>query len=158
MCATERERGRTELGVSVWRDHHSRQARNDIFLPRMFPVALNRPLSQRHSESSINYNHICGGPRHEHRPPEKPGDRCSKTAPNGKRKDGGGGQIDSVVLAAGRRVLGVFQSHHPTPVGHRGRDGKQKARTQERNGSAVTSHNAPFPLRQCSSVQDAVLA
>lgn len=93
------------------RDHHSRQARNYIFLTRKFPAALNHPLSQRQPELSISYNHICGGPRHEHRPPEN----LEEGVQNGSKwqgKDGGGGQIDSVVLAAGRSVLGPFQSHH----------------------------------------------
>lgn len=82
-CTLQKEKkgGRTELRVSMCgsaRDHHSRQARNYIFLTRMFPAALNHPLSQRHPESSISYNHICGGPRQEHRPPENPEERGSK--------------------------------------------------------------------------------
>lgn len=41
----------------------------------------------------------------------------------------------------------MFQYRHRTPVCHRGRDGKQKAGTRERNGSQLTSHNASLSLR-----------
>jgi len=66
-------------------------------------------------------------------------------------KDGRGGQIDSAVLAAGHSMTGVLQSHHRTPVCHRGRVGKQKAGTQERNGSPLLTYDASLLL--FSSVQ-----
>lgn len=56
----------------------------------MFPAALNHHLSQRHPEWSSSYNHICGGPRHEHRPPEnhpeEPVQNGSKWQGEGRRR------------------------------------------------------------------------